>query len=82
MVTTGNGSLGNKDSRIGPTGKYPNGPMNKNDAGELAVAISTNKKKGIITIDFGTSLSWLGLTVDDAKMLVKILNERIDDLET
>lgn len=68
--------------QIGPTGKFPQGKKSEHDQGELAVAIGTDKKKGIIQIEFGTSVTWLGLTADDARALAQQLLERADDLES
>lgn len=68
--------------QIGPTGKFPQGKITEHDQGQLAVAIATDKKKGIIQIEFGTSLTWLGLTADDARAFANQLLERADDLES
>lgn len=68
--------------QIGPTGKYPQGKVTEHDQGGLAVAIGTDKKRGIIQIEFGTSLTWLGLTADDARAFANQLLERADDLES
>lgn len=78
---SGKGSLGNEKLGIGAQGVYPRGKITPDDKGLLAVAMTTNKEKGIIMIDFGTSISWIGLTPDDARALAKALIERSDELE-
>lgn len=77
----GKESLGNEHLGIGPQGSFPKGKMTPDDKGLLAVVMTTNKEKGIIMIDFGTSLSWIGLTPDDARALAQALIERSDELE-
>jgi hypothetical protein len=70
-----------KDSMIGPTGSFPKGKIDEDDKGGLAVAISTNREKGIIKIEFGTYLTWFALRADEARHLAKELLERADILE-
>ncbi len=77
----GKGSLGNEKLGIGTQGVHLRGKITPDDKGLLAVAMTTNKEKGIIMIDFGTSISWIGLTPDDARTLAKALIERSDELE-
>jgi hypothetical protein len=82
MVTTNNDNNSKKDDlNLGPTGKYPNGKVYADDAGELKVAITTDKENGIIRIDFGTRVEWLGLNVSEAKILAAALITRIQELE-
>lgn len=77
----GKGSLGNEKLGIGAQGVYLRDKIKPDDKGLLAVAMTIDKEKGVIMIDFGTSISWIGLTPDDARVFAKALIERSDELE-
>ena len=49
---------------VGATGEFPDGMLNKNDEGELRVAIGI--EKGRVVIDFGKDVHWLGMTPIEA----------------
>jgi hypothetical protein len=49
---------------LGPTGDHPKGKLNEDDEGGLLVKIST--ENGVVRIDFGKSIAWLGLDPDAA----------------
>ena len=66
---------------LGPTGKFPKRKINEDDKGELKVAIMTNHEKNVVVIEFGTTLSWVGLTTDIARAMGEQLISRADDLE-
>ena len=70
-----------KDAMIGPTGEYPVGKLRDGDKGGLAVAISNNHEKGVIEIEFGTNLNWLGLRPVEARAFAQMLLERADKIE-
>ena len=44
---------------IGPTGRFPQGKLTKQDKGEIALKIGRLDDK--IIIEFGTALTWIGL---------------------
>jgi hypothetical protein len=45
-------------------GEYPNGRLNKDDAGALAVAIG--HESGAVTIQFPKPVAWIGFTPEQA----------------
>lgn len=45
----------------GPTGEFPSGKIVDEDMGELRIAVAAFPEKGIVSIDFGKAISWLGL---------------------
>lgn len=55
----------NKRTRPGPTSKFPDGKLSREDRGEVTIAIRDNE--GVIVIDFGTELSWMGMLLEQAK---------------
>jgi hypothetical protein len=52
-------------------GEFPNGRLNENDAGAMAVAIGV--ENGVVIMNFGHSLKWIGFTPDQAIDLAEIL---------
>jgi len=71
----------------GPTGKFPQGPLNEEDKGELALAVGT--ESGKVAIHFGTPVVWLALDPEQAILLgntiishAQKLKERVRDDES
>ena len=58
---------------IGPTRKYPRGMLDETDEGELHLALTVDRSNGIIRLDFGTDLSWIGLPKAQAETLANAL---------
>ncbi|MCC6775668.1 MAG: hypothetical protein IT537_03370 [Hyphomicrobiales bacterium] len=46
---------------IGATGRFPQGKLNDHDEGELRMAIAYDKLDGIVRLEFGKPVAWLGL---------------------
>jgi glyoxylate carboligase len=64
---------------LGPTGQFPRGKLNKDDEGELQLAVGIDD--GVIKILFGKPVAWLALTVNDARAFAAVLNTKANDLE-
>ena len=62
-----------KRPKIGPTGQFPQGKMNADDKGELALDVSHDHDKGHVVMSFGTNLAWLGMGPSEAKSLAALL---------
>lgn len=60
--------------------KWPGGRMGANDDGQLAYAIATDTSRGVILLDFGKEVSWLGLDIASATQLRDQLTERVMEL--
>lgn len=69
-----------KNIKPGATGKFPQGKLYEDDEGELAVAISTDKQKGLLLLNFGKSISWLAMRKEEAQALIDMLNEKIKEM--
>ncbi len=54
----------NSIPKLGATGQFPKGQLNPDDEGGLQLVIG--RDKGCVIIDFGESVSWLGLPPDEA----------------
>lgn len=52
--------------KLGATGNYPGGKLTEEDEGELRMAMRAVPEKGIVALDFGKNVSWLGLDKDVA----------------
>ena len=56
---------------VGATGTFPRGKLNEHDQGALKMAIG--HEKGIVRIDFGKPVAWLGLPAAEARQLAALL---------
>lgn len=68
-------------AKLGETGRYPYGPLDRHDEGELAVAIAADPKNGVIRFEFGKPVAWLALPATHARQLSKLLAAKADELE-
>lgn len=57
-------------SGLGPTGNFPQGKLNSNDEGELALGITHDKGK--VIIDFGKPVAWIGFDPKQAKEIARM----------
>ncbi len=58
---------------IGATGKFPMGKLDDSDQGELKMAVYYDKLDGIVRVQFGKPVAWLGLPPPEAMALAKLL---------
>lgn len=66
---------------LGPTGKFPRGQVDPSDEGELSLAIAADRGNGIIRIEFGKPIAWIGLPTKEAREFAALLLEKADELE-
>jgi len=64
---------------IGPTGEFPEGKLNPDDAGELKFAIGSHND--LVVIDFNTPVTWLALPPETAREMASHLIRHADDIE-
>lgn len=57
----------------GATGLFSHGRASDHDEGDLRLAISCDRRKGLVNIDLGTSATWLGITKDQARQFAALL---------
>lgn len=67
--------------RIGATGRYPFGKADASDEGELAMAVMVDHRNGIVRVEFGKPIGWLGIPSVQARELAAILIEKADELD-
>jgi hypothetical protein len=59
--------------QIGATGSFPQGQLNDHDQGGLKMAIGYDKLDGIVRLEFGKPVAWLGLPPPEAIELAHLL---------
>ena len=52
---------------------YSEGRLHKDDEGDLAMAITADHQNGVVILDFGKRVKWLGLPPDQAVRLAESL---------
>lgn len=58
---------------LGATGNFPQGKLDDTDQGELRLGVAYDKLNGIVRIDFGKPVAWLGLGPPEAFAFAKML---------
>ncbi len=58
---------------LGATGKFPQGKLQDDDEGELRMAIAYDKLNGIVRVEFGKPVAWLGLPPPEAIQFARLL---------
>jgi hypothetical protein len=69
------------DFKIGATGEFPYGTVDATDEGELRMAIAADPRNGVVRIEFGKPVAWLGLPTVHARGLAAMLIEKADELD-
>lgn len=67
--------------KIGPTGKRPFGKISDDDQGEIAIAIGSDPAHGIVRLEFGAAVKWIGLPSALARALAAQLIASADALD-
>jgi len=70
-----------KKIKLGATGKFPEGKLNKDDEGGLRFAIASDQEKQIVVIDWGKPVSWLAMTKKEALALGNAIITIADELK-
>jgi hypothetical protein len=60
-----------KRLKLGATGAFPDGKLDKSDEGELRMAVSSGN--GLVRIDFGKPVAWFAIPANHAKELAALL---------
>jgi len=67
------------DTTLGPTGDFPLGKLNESDEGGLKLAIGI--KDDTVIIEFGTSVTWFGLSSRDARNFAQLILDKAAEIE-
>jgi hypothetical protein len=49
------------EPKPGPTGRFPQGVLSSDDAGELVIAVRRDALDGLVHVNFGAPVAWLAL---------------------
>lgn len=67
------------EPKIGATGDYPNGKLNKDDEGGLLFRMTNDQ--GNIIIDFGKQVHWIAMPPKEARELIAGIEIQISKIE-
>lgn len=70
-----------KDFKLGATGRFPRGPADADDEGELQLAMAADHQQAIVRIVFGKPIAWLGLPSGEARQFAAMLTAKADELD-
>jgi hypothetical protein len=65
---------------LGPTGNFPRGKMSDDDDGEIRIGIAADKGKGVVIIDFGIPVVWVGFPREQAIELADKIRDKAAEL--
>lgn len=66
--------------KLGPTGKHPFGKVHEDDDGEIQMGLAADHANGTVILNFGASISWIGLYPAQAKELAQAMIAKADEL--
>lgn len=58
---------------VGALGTFSHGKVNDDDQGDLRMAVTFDPVDGIVRVEFGKPVAWLGLPPDQARVLGQLL---------
>ena len=67
--------------KLGATGAHPEGKICPNDEGEIRLAVGCDLAHGVVVLDFGQPVAWIGFPPKKARELAAMLNTRADECE-
>lgn len=73
----------NRDQRrkLGATGKFPRGKLNASDEGQITMGLAVDHHGGVVRLEFGKPVAWLGLPAREARELGELLIAKAAELE-
>lgn len=66
--------------KLGATGKFPEGKLNENDEGEIALGIAADKDNKKIIMNFGKPTAWIGFNVEQALNIANTLIKKASEI--
>ena len=67
--------------KLGETGTFSEGKLDATDEGDLRLAISADEQHGVVRIDFGKKVAWLGLPPQAALEMAAALTKHAQALQ-
>ena len=65
----------------GPTDDFPKGKICEEDEGGLNIAIGVDPETRNVILNFGVPVNWIGMEVDEALGLAKLITEKANELK-
>ena len=65
-----------ENEKLGATGEFPDGKVNRDDEGEVRFAVGSDTEKKIVFVDFGKVVKWVAMPPKAARELAQILLEQ------
>lgn len=62
--------------KLGKTDNFPRGKFNKDDEGELKIAVYVKDKT--VIVEFGTEVAWLGMDATQALALAESIKDKAE----
>ena len=69
-----------KTPKLGPTGTFPHGKVRADDQGGLMIAVTAHE--GVVYIDFGVEVKWVGMDASTARGVAASLVEFANKVES
>jgi hypothetical protein len=66
-------------TKLGPTGEFPRGKLNKTDEGALMIAVG--HENGVVRVEFGTPTAWIGLPPEEALAFAALIVRHVMELK-
>jgi len=63
---------------LGETGKFPDGKLNENDEGEIRLGMTV--KDGVLIINFGKPIEWIGLEKKQVKEWIEYFQKYLKEM--
>lgn len=62
--------------KLGPTGDFPEGKLDKTDEGGLKIGIAFDSYTNVVRIDFGKEVAWIGMQPAQAMEFAKTIMKK------
>ena len=66
--------------RLGATGQFPQGKIDKTDEGEIAIAIAIGHRQNKVIINFGKPVAWIGFDKKQALQIAESLRTHAEQI--
>ena len=66
---------------LGATGKFPDGQVCEDDAGELKLGVGIDGTNLLVVLNFETPVTWIGMGADEALGLAKLIEVQANILK-
>jgi hypothetical protein len=61
------------EEKLGATGQFPEGKLSRSNEGEIRMAIGWDEINKVVRVEFGTPITWFGLSQEEAVAMAHLL---------